>query len=88
MCWIMLASPSKCLFLLNDPDWTNNIVLCTWRKTKPIPLLCDAHFEELSNPGKCPGGKIVFCQRVKYISTIGDILIQGYLMLMDALQNL
>ena len=62
-------------------------VLCTWRKTKPIPLLCDAHFEELSNPGKCPGGKIVFCQRVKYISTIGDILIQGYLMLMDALQN-
>ena len=63
-------------------------VLCTWRKTKPIPLLCDAHFEELSNPGKCPGGKIVFCQRVKYISTIGDILIQGYLMLMDALQNL
>ena len=63
-------------------------VLCTWRKTKPIPLLCDAHFEELSNLGKCPGGKIVFCQRVKYISTIGDILIQGYLMLMDALQNL
>ena len=63
-------------------------VLCTWRKTKPISLLCDAHFEELSNPGKCPGGKIVFCQRVKYISTIGDILIQGYLMLMDALQNL
>ena len=63
-------------------------VLCTWWKTKPIPLLCDAHFEELSNPGKCPGGKIVFCQRVKYISTIGDILIQGYLMLMDALQNL
>ena len=63
-------------------------VLCTWRKNKPIPLLCDSHFEELSNPGKYPGGKIVFCQRVKYISTIGDILIQGYLMLMDALQNL
>ena len=28
MCWIMLASLSKCLFLLNDPDGTNNIMSC------------------------------------------------------------
>ena len=28
MCWIMLAPLSKCLFLLNDPDWTNNIMSC------------------------------------------------------------
>ena len=32
--------------------------------------------------------KMSFFQIEKYISTIGDILIKGYLMLMDIIQNL
>ena len=41
-----------------DPDWCNKIISCApGEKQKPIPLLSDPHFEQLSNPEKFPDGQ-------------------------------
>ena len=41
-----------------DPDWTNKIVSCApGEKHRPIPLLNDPYFEQLSNPEKFPDGQ-------------------------------
>ena len=41
-----------------DPDWCNKIISCApGEKQKPIPLLSDQHFEQLSNPEKFPDGQ-------------------------------
>ena len=38
-----------------DPDWTNKIISCApGEKHRPIPLLNDPYFEQLSNPEKFP----------------------------------
>ena len=41
-----------------DPDWTNKFISCApGEKHRPIPLLNDPYFEQLSNPEKFPDGK-------------------------------
>ena len=41
-----------------DPDWCNKIFSCApGENQKPIPLLSDPHFEQLSNPEKFPDGQ-------------------------------
>ena len=54
-----------------DPDWCNKIFSCApGEKQKPIPLLSDPHFEELSNPEKFPDGQNgLLSEREKPIQT-------------------
>ena len=54
-----------------DPDWCNKIFSCApGKKQKPIPLLSDPHFEELSNPEKFPDGQNgLLSEREKPIQT-------------------
>ena len=54
-----------------DPDWTNKIISCApGEKHKPIPLLNDPYFEQLSNPEKFPDGRNgLLSEREKSIQT-------------------
>ena len=54
-----------------DPDWTNKIISCApGEKHRPIPLLNDPYFEQLSNPEKFPDGQNgLLSEREKPIQT-------------------
>ena len=54
-----------------DPDWTNKIISCApVEKHRPIPLLNDPYFEQLSNPEKFPDGQNgLLSEREKPIQT-------------------
>ena len=54
-----------------DPDWCNKIISCApGEKHKPIPLLSDKNFEQLSNPDKfCDGQNGLLSDREKPIHT-------------------
>ena len=54
-----------------DPDWTNKIISCApGEKHRPIPLLNDPYFEQLSNPEKIPDGQNgLLSEREKPIQT-------------------
>ena len=54
-----------------DPDWTNKIISCApGEKHRPIPLLTDPYFEQLSNPEKFPDGQNgLLSEREKPIQT-------------------
>ena len=82
--------PIKVFILLKDPDWSNKIMSCAPVEKinqlhfSVIPILNIYQFQE-----SVPMVNILLFQSMKYISTIGDILIQGcYLMLIDAFQTL
>ena len=54
-----------------DPDWANKIISCApGEKHRPIPLLNDPNFEQLSNPEKFPDGQNgLLSEREKPIQT-------------------
>ena len=71
-----------------DPDWSNKVISCApGEKNKPIPLMTDPHFEQLSNPEKFPMVQTDYFQIEKNPSMQKGILTRGCLTSMGDLQS-
>ena len=88
MYWIMLSFV-LIFFCSKDIDWTSKMISCTPGKNiKTISLLSDPNLKSYGFQESVVTVKTWFFEREKYSYKIGDILIKGYLMLKDALENL